>query len=285
MNAKIAKTEIVKHLPQILSVISCAGVGAVAYLSGRNTLKAKQILDEKRAQLGTEIVEIEGNSVEIPVKLGAKETLKTVWKYYIPTAVAMGLTGGAMIASRKISAAQLASMTAAAGYFAMNAAEQKKILAGKFEEINAKLPEDEKISELDAEKKAAAKAALKTNNVPENTGDGEDLCIDAYSGRRFYSNRDAVIEGLEKFQSYCADHEWVCYNDLFGFLNLTGTYFGDQFGWHFLITPEEREDGWGTEPEAIEFDYDYIDVDGVKAFVFRLNNDYGYPESNWMDMC
>ena len=202
MNVKIAKAKVVEHLPQILSIISCLGVGAVAYFSGKNTLKAKAVLDEKRLIKAKEenksfhsLQEYYDMYREVP-KLGVKETLKAVWKYYIPTAAAMGLTMGSMIASQKISAAQLASMTAACGYMALN----RQMAGIEIHDENHGDKED-----LHRTQETAASIALEKGIWGEQTGYGDELFVDAYSGRQFYSSKDAVMEGLREFTSWCEE--------------------------------------------------------------------------------
>ena len=244
MNAKILKADIVKHLPQILSIISCAGVGAVAYFSGRNTLKAKEVLDAKKAELGAE-------------KLPAKETVKTVWKYYIPTGIAMGLTMGAMIASERISAGQLASMTAACGYIAAKSAAIEKKAAAELGE-----------EKMETIRKEAIISSADDVFYAENYGTGDQLCYDAFSGRFFYSTVEDVEAALNDFNAdwvnqvedarngsshnYGCTSAYFCMNDLYDYLGLHRSYFGEEFGW-CIEGDDDDTCGPGGPASGIEF--------------------------------
>lgn len=255
MNAKIILTKAKKHLPQILSVTACIGVGAVAVLSGHDILKASKLISKKKTETGLE-------------KLSTIETVKATWKCYIPTAIATSVTMGALIAGQKISAGQLASMTAACGYMAMSR-KQAETAAG-----------DENGRDI------VKKTLTESSNVlstpwAEPTGRGEELCFDAYSGRWFLSNKDAVVSALNNFQDYCQKNEYVSYNDIYSLLGISGSYFGETYGWCF----DEDE---GTHPDSIEFAYDYMEIERgdetVRAFVFWFDNTYSHPYDWYMEI-
>lgn len=273
MNVKIAKAKVIEHLPQILSIISCVGVGAVAYFSGKNTLKAHCVLEEKREEKSLA-------TGECVADLTFGEKVKAVWKYYIPTAAAMGLTMGSMIASQKISAAQLASMTAACGYMALN----RQIAMYGIPDSNPGDKEDvQKVQET------AASIALEKGVWGEQTGYGDELFIDGYSGRQFYSSKDAVMDGLREFESLCEEtddegniNNYIAYNDLYMRLHIETNYFGDKFGWH--ITNDE--DGFGTDPKSIDFDLQPVEVkEGGPIATLIILNEWGFPYDGFCEIC
>lgn len=265
MNAKIVKTQIVKHLPQILSIISCVGVPAVAYFSGKNTLKAHYILEKKREEKAKALDECVAD-------LTFGEKVKAVWKYYIPTAAAMGLTIGSMIASQRISAAQLASMTAACSYMALS---RKEALQP---------PEANEGKECENKVQTAA-AETMYKNWAEPTGFGNELCLDMYSGRFFLSSKDDVMDGLRNFKEMCTEKDsngntdtYLAYNDLYGCLGLEPSYFGDEYGWH--ITNDD--DSCGTDPDAIDFFCDYNEIKGQTVLTIGLASD-AFPYDGWLE--
>lgn len=273
MNAKIAKAKVIEHLPQILSIISCLGVGAVAYFSGKNTLKAHYVLEEKREEKAKALDECVAD-------LTFGEKVKAVWKYYIPTAAAIGLTMGSMIASQKISAAQLASMTAACGYMALN----REVAMKEIQDSNPGDKEDaQKVHET------AASVALEKGVWGEQTGYGDELFIDAYSGRRFYSSKDAVRDGLREFMNLCEEVDddgnidnYIAYNDLYMALHIMTNYFGDKFGWH--ITNDE--DSFGTDPRSIDFDLLPVEVkEGGPVATLIILNEWGFPYDCYGEVC
>lgn len=273
MNAKIAKAKVIEHLPQILSIISCVGVGAVAYFSGKNTLKAHYVLEEKREEKAKALDECVAD-------LTFGEKVKAVWKYYIPTAAAMGLTMGSMIASQKISAAQLASMTAACGYMALN----RQMAGIEIHDENHGDKED-----LHRTQETAASIALEKGVWGEQTGYGDELFVDAYSGRQFYSSKDAVMDGLREFTSWCEATDetgqvdnYISYNDYYEALHIEPTYFGDEFGWHFT----NDEDAYGTDPKSIDFDLRHFEVkDGGPVATLIILSEFGFPYNQYYEVC
>lgn len=65
----------------------------------------------------------------------------------------------------------------------------------------------------------------------EDTGYGDMLCMEGYSGRLFYSSMRAVNEGLRKWSKQFEDGESVCFNDLYDYWNICNTSFGHQWGY------------------------------------------------------
>lgn len=186
-----------------LPYVTCAGVVGVAVLSGNCTLKAEKILREK-------------NLEDAPIQDKAKET----WKYYIPVVAACGLTIASVIATKRLNAKELATVTAACGYLAQKgSAVTREIIDRTNNEVAADVIKDAKIEY--------------TGQTIEDTGNGKLLCIEGYSGRLFLSSEEAVREAVKRFNELYARDKYVCLNDFYEILGIETTHFGFQYGWAY----------------------------------------------------
>ena len=190
MDSEQLKSFARRYGPDILSGLATVGVGVTAWLSGRAAVKAETILWD-------------GNIRD------RKKVIKDTWKCYIPPVVSGILTVASIWGSRKMSAGQVASMAAAAGYF-MNA--RKKAIK-------------EDVSKIDHPVSV------------EETGHGDVLCFEAFSGRWFRSSVEAVEEACRILNDiYKHDLEEKGYsaltlNELYSLLDIQTTYFGDKVIW------------------------------------------------------
>lgn len=255
MNGSVMKEELVKHLPQILSGVAAIGVGAVAYLSGRNSIKAHEILKSKGKE-----------------KAPTKEKVKLTWKCYIPTLIALTATITCMIVSQKMSTAQVASMSAACGYFIKQKTELEKKIR---EEVG-----EEKYREIKEEVNNRAALDNKFEEEwAEPTGHGDQLCYESFTGRWFYSSEEEVRAGIEAFEKYYSEGDYISYNDLYSELHIAPSYLGNELGW--FCSYEE-----GYSPSEIDFTIWYNDdlVPGKHVLVIGLADPIYYPYYDWMEM-
>jgi len=186
-----------------LPYATCAGIVGVAVLSGTCTLKAEKILREK-------------NLEDAPIQDKAKET----WKYYIPVVAACGLTIASVIATKRLNAKELATVTAACGYLAQKgSAVTREIIDRTNNEVAADVIKDAKIEY--------------TCQTIEDTGNGKLLCIEGYSGRLFWSSEEAVRDAVKQFNELYARDKYVCLNDFYKLLGIETSHFGHQFGWAY----------------------------------------------------
>jgi hypothetical protein len=65
----------------------------------------------------------------------------------------------------------------------------------------------------------------------EDTGYGDMLCMEGYSGRLFYSSMRAVNDALRKWSKRFKEGDNVSFNDLYDLLNIVQTGFGHQWGY------------------------------------------------------
>lgn len=203
------------HGPAILTVLGCIGVPVTAVLASTATLKSDDMVDE--------ILEAE---------ITKKEIVKLVWKNYIPTVISGGLTIASIIGSNRLSTKEIAMLSAScAGLMSYKAQLEQEIRKRYGEEA------------LEDIRKSVDEKHAKVLIYPEDTGNGDLLCFDAFGGRWFYSSEDAVNMALcelnDEFmnESIELDNDSVlrggyrCYNDLYQKWGISETHFGWIWGW------------------------------------------------------
>lgn len=143
------------------------------------------------------------------VKATKKSNKKDKAKCYIPTAISGVLTVASIWGSRKLSASQLASIVGAAGYLA---SKRKKVA---------------ELTTAQMEKPVSV----------EETGNGDILCLEAFSGRWFRSSVEAVEEAcrsLDDIYHHGFEEKGfssVSLNELYSLLGIQTTFFGEKVFW------------------------------------------------------
>lgn len=223
MSPKMIFHMIKTHGPAILTVLGCAGVPVTAYLSGKAAVKSN---------------DMEWNELEIrkvvkqdPAPLTINDRIRLCWKNYIWTGISGGLTIAAIIGSNRLSAKEIAMLSAScAGIMSYKARLEQEIRSRYGDAVLKEMQE-----------KAMGDYA-KVYIYPEDTGKGDLLCYEAYGGRWFYSSEEAVRKSLDEFNERFINGgseisrrffkgEYLCLNDLYDMWGITGTHFGYQYGW------------------------------------------------------
>ncbi len=225
------------------------GVVATAYFSAKNGQKITEATDE--------IVEKVKAEEDKPAKI--KAVVKSVpgfAKVAWQPLVCMGATYACMIATHKINAKQIAALTATCAYVTRNRnyLEQKlKEYVG--EEELAKIKKGFVAKEIVREKIVYGGPTVEVSAFCREEDDPGVLCFEGFSGRWFRCPKDHIEEAQKQLQKMFEDDIYCCYNDYFGFLGITMTQFGHEWGWvnhddhyseiHFtntMLTPEEWDD-------------------------------------------
>ena len=248
--------------PQILTGAACVGAVATAASAIIDTHKAIDILDDYAESENL-------TRKEIPPKVAIAKT----WPCYIPTALLCGTTIGCAIASNRISAIQLAEMTAALSYAYKHRDKLVGIIDNEFEGGFA--------SELKTN--AASTLWLPTQTV-EDTGYGDLLCMETYSGRWFLSSEEEVRAGLDRFNKELRAVKYLYMNDFYKALHLSTTHFGTQYGW-----PWSFDEEWFGEEVTFSIDIlpDFLTGEddhtmaGRPLLIVDFENEVSYPIELW----
>lgn len=204
----------------ILTGVAVTGTVATAYLAGRASFKAADIIAAKEEQ---------NREDEITVELVTAQKIQLVWKEYLP-AVGMGvITVGSVIAAHKISSGKIAALTAAAGISERALQEYKgKVL----ETIGAK--QEEKIRDEIAQDRVLNEPPPTVNGNREVlvAGTGEVLCFDMFSGRYFQSTMEEIKRAENKVNYEVLHFDACSLTHFYDEVGLPPTSFSDSIGWN-----------------------------------------------------
>lgn len=220
-----------KHSPEILTGLGIAGMITSTVLAVRATPKAIALLEERKEELNQDNFNknIEKdyslkNHKELE-KLGFKETVKTVWKCYIPSAIMMGVSVPCLIFANSVHIRRHAVLATAYHLSETAATEYRK-----------------KVIETIGEKKEEAirdkinKDRIEKNPVVENkviiTEKGNTLCYEPLSGRYFKSDIDKINKAVNEINRRINQNYYVSLNELYDELGLEETTLGDELGWN-----------------------------------------------------
>lgn len=233
-----------------------AGVTAV-----KVTPKASMLLEERRCSKHDAYLE----NAEANPQLTIKDYIQVTWKYYLPPIALATVSAGAIIFAHKVDRKENAALAAA---YAISESRLKEY--------------SEKVLETVGEKKekevrnAIDKDRVENNPVNDSevihTGDGDTLCMDAWSGRYFYSDIEVLRREAVELSRMLVNGDDVGLNDFYDGIHLNGTKIGDIFGW--------VADGRST----IELSYSsQLDCKKRPVLVidFKMDPMYKYNETPW----
>lgn len=209
-NAPKAATAIVTAVraksPVIFAGTAIVGAGVIAYTTYKCTPKYKQAVKEAEDNIKSE----SANSKE-PVKVEKKEKAKIFVKTMWPMMVAIIVTVTSIIASHKISAKRIATLSAAYSIATQKATEAAEKKAEEF--IKEKLGEDEakeyadKCEKDHKDTQCAANVAVANalgNNVYD-TRSGSSLFIDKLTGTMFRASTGYIQSCLNCINANAPD--------------------------------------------------------------------------------
>lgn len=164
------------------------------------------------------------------------EEAKVTWKYYIPVVICGSVTIVSIILSHKLSAKQLAAMTAACGYITSNRDKlerelKKAVGEEEFKKIKSKITEE-------TVKEHYIRSA---GPSVEDTGKGDDHFINTWNGREFRHAYAAVESAIRKIKSDFTDgHCCVTMADFDEYLGLFRTRQDEYWGYPYIDDEQFR---------------------------------------------
>ena len=233
--------------PKLFTGLAVLGVGATVYFAVKEAKDAVH-KEEHVEETGPEEQDaVEGKDRTERIKEGASKVAEAVWTYKFTASSAI-LTVAFILASHRLSAKELAALTATCGYLATNRdkleSELRKLPGG--EEALKRVKEEMAVKKAEeaAEKEEPKKKAWRYQCV-EDTGNGDLLCLEGWSGRLFRSSLDAVEQAQARFNDYRdvsfdiqdrnGDIESfpaaLSVNELFDEYGIERTQLGWEFGW------------------------------------------------------
>lgn len=243
-----------KDIPVILSIAAGCGVVVTGFLSAVRTPKYL----EKKARAEN---------------LSKLDHLKIFATSYWPALVSGGLTIGFIAGSQAINAKIITGLVGTVSYLTLNRDE----IITKLDEVDPELCN----SIVESANESTIQKIIKTAGPSvEETGYGDQLYFESYSGRWFRSCDRMVDQAIANIQKRFAEGEYLALNDFYEELGIAKTYFGNEHGWpnsmdyidgNIVIERTPYRD-WETgrhEPIAEE-------VTVLELFTF--------PMESWMDL-
>lgn len=218
-----------KALPVICSVAASLGVILTAYFSAKESPKAKEA--------------VEANHSVTAVRWYKKifEKVKYGWKYFIKTIVCAALTIMLIVISCMMSRSQLAAMAATLGYVTANRDHIESEIKRRYgddvlKDIKNSTPYDY--------------VMCTAGPSVEETGRGDLLCFERYSGRWFRSSEVAVRKAIKDYKKLYEDWHTLSYNDFYSLLGIAHTDFGFAYG--YPANPDYFDGPLEIEAEVLE---------------------------------
>ena len=206
------KASISRHSPEILTGIGIAGMVTTTILAVKATPKAIKLIEaEKRAK-----------HVDA---LSPVDTVKTVWKCYIPAAMTGMSSIACLIGSNAINAKRNAALTTVYTLSEMARNEYKEKV---IETIGEKKERTIK-EKVDAERIKKDPVSKKEVIITEK---GTTLCYDHVFGRYFKSDIDIINRAMNKINREIVINMYASLNDFYAELGLSPVEMGYDLGWN-----------------------------------------------------
>lgn len=195
----------------VLTGLGVAGVITTAYLTGRASFKAAQL-----------ILEQEDHKLEVEEDFTTGQKIRMVWRLYVPPVLLGATTIVSIIAANKLASRKIAALAIASGISDRALQEYKERVVEKFGENKARDIQDE-IAQKRVENESI-------NNEVVVLG-GEVLCYDLHSGRYFHSTHEAIKRAENKINHELVHFSAASLSEFYDELGVAATNYSDMVGW------------------------------------------------------
>lgn len=204
--SKLTKV-LMDNSPTVLTVFGAVGLIATVALTAQATVKATKTVEEHKDEI---------DKMEKPCcKVAGVASL--TWKYYIPVAMAGGVSLGCIIGANSINLKRNAALLAA-----YVATEDKLKTSELGKDIFMLKPED---------KNEEDKSTVKPDSQPIIVNGNEFMCKDEWSGRFFKTSLSKLHETETKINKWLMAECCVSLNELYEELGLDTVPIGETHGW------------------------------------------------------
>lgn len=205
----------IDNSPAILTALGVAGTVTTAYLTGKATFKAAQIIEDAQRR---EDMNVTGHDLVRNEKIGL------VWKEYIIPAGTGVFTVTAIIGANRVSTKRAAAMAAAYA-----------ISEGKISEYKEKVTEKLGINKEQKVRDEIAQDRLDRNPPSQGsvviTGNGDVLCMDQFSGRYFKCDMETLKRAQNDTNYQILREDYASVSDFYERIGLPPTSFSEEVGW------------------------------------------------------
>lgn len=208
-----------RNSPVIFTAFAIGGLITTVVMAVRATPRAIEILEyEERYRISEE------KDVDYRKDITLLDKIELTWKVYAPSAAMGTMTIAAIIFANQISMRRNAALLS---LFRITETTLRDYQAKVVETLGA--AKEEKIRGALAEEK------LEKNPVNTDamifTGNGNYLCYDAFSGRYFKSDVEAIRKSENAFNAKLIREGWLDINEFYDELGLEPIDSGKEMGW------------------------------------------------------
>lgn len=209
------------HGTKVMTTGAIAGLVTTTYFTADATLKASQLIAEKENDLTWDTIETK----EPRTELDTQEKFDLVWRLYIPAGVSFVATLGCILTLHRTGVQQTAAATAMYTMTEHAYSNYRKKVAENIGEKKEEGIRDDIAADVVA-----------NTPVPEpggviNTGQGMVLCMDAVSGRYFYSSVEAIRRAENDINRRLIQEMAISLSEFYDLLGLDNTSISDDIGW------------------------------------------------------
>jgi hypothetical protein len=205
---------VIDNAPGILTGVGVVGAVSTAFLTGKATFKATELLTNER--------ERRYRMDEAPME--TKDKIQVVWIAYLPPAGALGVTVTAIICANRISTGRVAALATAYSLSEKRFGEYREKIAEKFNPTKERQVRDE-----------IAQDRVNANPPSESqiviAGNGDVICHDRPTGRYFKSNMEKMRSLQNDINAEVNEVGYSPLSFLYQGLGLSPTPYSDQLGW------------------------------------------------------
>lgn len=235
-----------ENSPTILTSLGVVGTVSTAYLTGRATFKAAEIIEEEKKTIALRYADQNSDDVtlmRVDKELTRFRKVGLVWKEYIPSVGSGVVTITCIIMANRIASTKIAALTVASAISERSLQEYKKKVFDKIGEREEQKVRDEIIQD-------------RVNKYPPSNreiilaGTGEVLCYDEHSGRYFQSSVEEIKRAENKMNHELLNFMRVSLSEFYQEIGLPPTSYSDHVGWNAnnrieiafsaVLTPDNR---------------------------------------------
>jgi hypothetical protein len=204
----------------ILTGMGVSGTIATAYLTGRASFKAAQLIQQEEQELEREYK----NDLRDSRGLTPVSKVKLTWRLYIPP-VGVGVTTiVCIISANKLASKRIAALAVASGISERALQEYKTKVIDKLGER-----QDQKLRDEIAQDRVNGQPVQREVIL---AGTGEVLCYDMLTGRYFQSTVEEIKRAENKINHDLNNFMSASLSEFYDELGLPPTTFSDSVGWN-----------------------------------------------------
>ena len=198
----------------ILTGMGVSGVVSTAYLTGRASFKAAEIIRNE------EVIK-----TLPPDKLTRTEKIKLVWPLYVAPVSVGCTTITAIVMANHVASKKIAALAVASGISDRALQEYKAKVIEKLGEKKEMTIRDEIAQE---------RVAATANKEVLVIGAGDVLCFDMMTGRYFQSTVEKIRQAENKINYEILNHMYASLSSFYDLIDIPPTPYSDTVGWNGL---------------------------------------------------